>query len=79
MRRFVLPSAACLAPPYFSMLPHNQQVLEKIVEHKMSVLIFPTILSQTSLILRRIQRDIIINEHRSLCKVPLFFSDFNED
>ena len=31
------------------------------------------------LILRRIQRDIIINVHRPSCKVPLFLSDFNEN
>jgi hypothetical protein len=36
------------------------------------------ILSQTFLILRRIQRDIIINVHRSSCKVPLLLLDFNE-
>jgi hypothetical protein len=36
------------------------------------------LLSETFLILRRIQRDIIINVHRSLCKLPLLLSDFNE-
>jgi hypothetical protein len=35
-------------------------------------------LSGTFLILRRIGRDIIINVHRSSCKVPLFLSGFNE-
>jgi hypothetical protein len=34
--------------------------------------------SEAFLILRIIQRDIIINVHRSLCKVPLLLSDFNE-
>jgi hypothetical protein len=37
----------------------------------MCVLIFSTNLSETLLILRRIQRDIIINLHRSLCEVPI--------
>jgi hypothetical protein len=36
------------------------------------------LLSETFIILRRIQRDIIINVHRSSCKVPLLLSDFNE-
>jgi hypothetical protein len=35
------------------------------------------LLSETFLILRRIQRDMVINVHRSSCKVPLFLSDFN--
>jgi hypothetical protein len=34
--------------------------------------------SETFLILRRIQRDIIINVHRFSCKVPLLLSDFNK-
>jgi hypothetical protein len=36
------------------------------------------LLSETFLILGRIQRDIIINVHRPSCKVPLLLSDFNE-
>jgi hypothetical protein len=36
------------------------------------------ILSETLLILRRIQRDIVINVHKSLCKVPLLLSEFNQ-
>jgi hypothetical protein len=35
----------------------------------MCVLIFSTVLSETFLILRRIQRDMIIIVHKSLCKV----------
>jgi hypothetical protein len=41
----------------------------------MCVLIFSTILSETFLILRRIQRDVIINACRCSCDVPLFLSD----
>ena len=41
------------------------------VELKMCVLIFTTILSETFLILRRIQRDIVINIRRYSCKVPV--------
>jgi hypothetical protein len=36
------------------------------------------LLSETFLILRRIQRDMIIKAHRSSCKVPIVLSDFNE-
>ena len=36
------------------------------------------LLSETFLILRRIQRNIIINVQRSSCKVPLLLSDFKE-
>jgi hypothetical protein len=35
-------------------------------------------LSETFLILRRIDRDIIINVQRSSCKVPLLLSDINK-
>ena len=34
--------------------------------------------SKTFLILRRTERDIIINVRRSSCKVPLLLADFNE-
>jgi hypothetical protein len=51
---------------------------KKVIEHKMCVLNFSTIFPETFLILRIIQRDIVINVHRSSCKVPLLLSDFNE-
>ena len=35
-------------------------------------------LFETFLILRRIQRDIVINMKTSLCKVPLHLRDFSE-
>jgi hypothetical protein len=44
----------------------------------MCVLIFSRNLSETFLILRKNQPDIIINVHRSSCKVPLSSLDFNE-
>jgi len=36
------------------------------------------LLSETFLILRRIQQDTVTNVHRYSCEVPLLSSDFNE-
>ena len=44
----------------------------------MSVLIFVTTFSETFLILRRTQRDIIINGIGFYVKYPLFLSSFNQ-
>ena len=42
---------------------------KKVIEHIINVLIFSTTLSETFPILRRIERDMIINMYWSLCKV----------
>ena len=64
-------SASSLAPPYFSILSHKRHdFLKKVAERKMCVLVFPTNLSEIFLILRRTQRDIVINVKTSSCKVP---------
>jgi len=53
-----MPSVACLVVPYISTLRHKpHDFREKVTEHKMCVLIFSANLSETFLILRRIQRD----------------------
>jgi hypothetical protein len=79
MRRIVLLSVVCLALPYFSTLSHKLHDFgKKFLNIKYVFWFFLQLLSETFLILRRIQRDIIINVHRSLCKVPLLLSDFNE-
>jgi hypothetical protein len=75
MRHMILPS--CPAVPYFSTLdlPHKRHDFrEKVTERKMWVLIFPTTLSETLLTLSRTERDIIINVHRSLRKVPVILA-----
>jgi len=52
---------------YFSILSYKQHDLrEKVVERKMCVLIFSTNPSETFLILRRIKRDVTINNHWSI-------------
>ena len=61
----ILSSVACLAVSYFSTLCHKGTIFEKsVTEHKICILIFSTNLSETYFIIRRIQRDIVINVHR---------------
>jgi hypothetical protein len=56
---------------FFHIISYKGRFSEKVIEHKMCVLIFSTNLSETFLILRRIQRDIIINVQWSSSKVPV--------
>ena len=50
---------------------------EKIIENEMCFFLFSLqILSENFLILRRIQKDITINLHQSLCKVPVILARF---
>ena len=44
---------------------------KKGIEHKTFDLIFYTFFSETFFVLRRIQRETIINVRRSVCKVPV--------
>ena len=70
MRHLKLSSVASPVLPYFSTLSHiRHDFQKKVTEHKMCVLIFSTILSQTFLIIRRTERDMIINVYWSACKV----------
>jgi hypothetical protein len=48
-----------------------------VLDYKTCVLIFSTNLSEMFLILRRIERDIML--HRFSCKVPVIFLDVNEN
>ena len=73
MRRILLSPVAYLALPHFPTLHHkrhNFSETKKNIEHKVCVLIFSTNLSASVLILRKTERDIIINVHTSSCKVP---------
>ena len=69
----ILSSVACPSPQYFSTLSHKRHDFrKKVTEHKMCVLIFCTAFSETFLIIRRTERDMIRNVYRSAaCKVPV--------
>ena len=76
----IFQSVAYLALPYFSTLSHKWHDFRKNVLNIKCVFWFSVrLLSKILLILRRIQEDIIINVHKSSCKVPLFLSHFNEN
>jgi hypothetical protein len=71
-------SVACPALSHFSTLSHKRHDFRKNLLNIKCGFWFPLqLLSEIFLILRRIQRDITINVHRSSCNVPLFLSDFN--
>jgi hypothetical protein len=71
-----LSSLACLAIPYFSTLSHKRHNfrVKKLLNIK-RVLIFCTNLSETFLILRRTEWD-IINVRRSSCKLSFILVGF---
>jgi hypothetical protein len=72
MRRIILSSVSCLALPYFSTLSHKRHDFwEKVIEYKMCVLIFSTPFICNISHSNKNRRDIIINVHRSSCKVPV--------
>ena len=67
--------------PLYNIFPHyliSGTIFEKkkVTEHKMCVLIFSTILSETFLSLRRTGRDMIKNVYRSSCKMPVILVGF---
>ena len=49
---------------FFHIISQTGRFSGKVTEHKMCVLILSSILSETFLILRRTERDIVINVHR---------------
>ena len=66
----ILPSVPCPAVQYFPTLSHKwRDFVNKVIEHKMCVLIFCTILSAPFLILTTIKPQIIINAHSCSGKV----------
>ena len=70
MRRVILSSVACPALPYFSACLVNGTIFrEKILNIKCVFLFSLHHLSETFLILRRIQRESVINLHWTSCTV----------
>jgi hypothetical protein len=79
MRRVILSSVICLALQYFSTFSHKRKFRKtNVIENKMCVLILPTNLSETLLILGRNGRDIIIMYTGLYVEYLLLLSDFNE-
>jgi hypothetical protein len=78
----ILLSVAYPALQYFSTLFHKEldfrKKKNKLLGIKFMFRFSLQLLSETFLVLRRMQRDIIINIHRSLRKVPSLLSDFNQ-
>jgi hypothetical protein len=71
LRRVIMSSVACLAVPSVSTLFHNWRNFHKsFTERKMFVFLYSP--SETFLILRRTERDVIVT-----VKYPVFLSDFN--
>jgi hypothetical protein len=61
MQRACAVSVASQVLPYFTASSHEGHDFRKnVIEHHVCVLIFPTTLPQTFLILKRIERDIVV-------------------
>ena len=81
MCRVILPSWpvwVCLFFSFKNSVINGAIFGETNCEHKMYVLITSTNLSENILLVRKLQRDIIINVCRVPWRVPHFFSDFHE-
>jgi hypothetical protein len=76
MSRIILSYMACLALPYFPTLSYKRHDFRKSYWALNVFWSSPQILSETFLILRRIQRDIFINLHRFSYEVPVIIVRF---
>ena len=77
MPSVVLSSVPCTAGQEFSALSHKLYYFrENVTEHKICALIFFTLLSEMFLDLRKIQRDIITNIHKSSRKMKVIRDRF---
>ena len=72
MRCVIWSYVTCLVPPYFSTLSHKRHDFseKELLNIKCVFLFSLQLVSVTSLILRRIQRDVTMNVKRSSCIVP---------
>jgi hypothetical protein len=80
MRLIILSPVACLALPYFSTLSHRGHDFRKKNSLNIKCVFCFSLqpLSEKSLILRIIERD-IVNVYWVSCPVPVILSDFNEN
>jgi len=78
LRRIILSSMACLAVPCFSTLSYKWHSFwgGKLLNVKVYFDFIYNLLFETFVFLRRIQLDIIIKVHWSLCKIPVFLVRF---
>ena len=77
MRHVILSSVASLAAPLFRFYLINGSVFgEKVIGHKICLDFFLQLLCKTFLILRILQRDIVINVNTSSCKVSVILVRF---
>ena len=73
----ILSSVACSALQYFSTVSHKRHDFrEKKINIKIPVLIFSTTSASNISILRRNERDVIINVNWFTCKVPVLLVQF---
>jgi len=79
LRRNILSPAACLTVPYFSTYLINGMIFggKKWTQKRVFWSYLP-LFFLTFLILRRIKRDTIINEHRSSCHIFIKRTDFRK-
>ena len=77
MRRIIFPS---VTSRLYSIFPHYLKTVrfsgKKGIKHKMYVLICYTILPAIFLVIKTIDRDMIINASLSSCKVPVILARF---
>jgi hypothetical protein len=81
MLRIILLSVVCVSVPHFSStLSHKRKIFseKKNTEHKTCVLLFSTTLSETFLILRRIQIHIVVNVVGVHATYPLLLSELSQ-
>jgi len=77
LRRITLSSVACLAVPHTLPSSHKRHGFQKnVIEHTKTVLLSLQLLSETFIILKRIQRDIFIRAQTSLRKVSAILLRF---
>jgi hypothetical protein len=76
MRRIIATRGLCGSNRFLHAIINGTIFWIEVIKHTICVLIFSTTSSETFLIRRKIQRDIIINIHRSSYKVPVIFINF---